>query len=160
MPPSPPVRAPLGPGTLLWRHAADLRSLLPGAAAGLLQLLHPGIGAGVSEHSAFFDAPFDRIHRSVPQIWATILAPDGADRARAIRDLHRGVGGVDEHARRYHALEPGTFWWAHATFWNSPRRRPAPWRSPSTAPTPSPCYPSAARASTAPDGSSPSGRCG
>ncbi|OLT24077.1 hypothetical protein BJF79_14075 [Actinomadura sp. CNU-125] len=93
-----------------------MRSLLPGAAAGLLQLLHPGIGAGVGEHSAFFDAPFDRIHRSVPQIWATILAPDGDARGRAIRDLHRGIGGRDERARRYHALEPETFWWAHATF--------------------------------------------
>ncbi|WP_149263793.1 oxygenase MpaB family protein [Actinomadura sp. K4S16] len=110
------ARAPLGPGTLLWRHAADLRSLLPGAAAGLMQLMHPGIGAGVTEHSAFFDAPFDRIHRSVPQIWATILAPDGTARARTIRDLHRAIGGVDERARRYHALEPETFWWAHATF--------------------------------------------
>lgn len=110
------AHAPLVPGTLLWRHAADLRSLLPGAAAGLMQLMHPGIGAGVGEHSAFFDAPFDRIHRSVPQIWATILAPDGVTRARGIRDLHRGIGGVDEHARRYHALEPETFWWAHATF--------------------------------------------
>ncbi|GGV24452.1 hypothetical protein GCM10010182_53780 [Actinomadura cremea] len=118
MPASPPTaaRAPLGPGTLLWRHAADVRSLLPGPAAGLLQLLHPAIGAGVSDHSAFFDAPFDRIHRSVPQIWATILAPDADARGRDIRDLHRGIGGVDEHARRYHALEPETFWWAHATF--------------------------------------------
>ncbi|WP_301323491.1 oxygenase MpaB family protein [Actinomadura rupiterrae] len=102
--------------SLLQRYAGDLRSLLPGAAAGLLQLMHPGIGAGVSEHSAFFDAPFDRIHRSVPQIWATILAPDGPERARVIRDLHRAIGGVDEQARRYHALEPETFWWAHATF--------------------------------------------
>src|SRR5919109_4607195 len=67
--------APLGPDSLLWRYAADLRSLLPGAAAGLMQLMHPGIGAAVAEHSAFFDAPFDRIYRSVPQIWATILTP-------------------------------------------------------------------------------------
>ncbi|MFC6882076.1 MULTISPECIES: oxygenase MpaB family protein [Actinomadura] len=108
--------APLGPGSLLWKYASDMRSLLPGAAAGLMQLLHPGIGAGVSEHSAFFDSPFDRIHRSVPQIWATILAPDGDARGRGIRDLHRAIGGVDERARRYHALEPETFWWAHATF--------------------------------------------
>ncbi|MFI6516785.1 oxygenase MpaB family protein [Spirillospora sp. NPDC050679] len=110
------MSAPLEPGCLLWRYAGDLRSLLPGAAAGLMQLLHPGIGAGVGEHSAFFDAPFDRIHRSVPQIWATILDPDGAARARRIRDLHKGIGGVDERRRRYHALEPDTFWWAHATF--------------------------------------------
>ncbi|GAA4083293.1 oxygenase MpaB family protein [Actinomadura miaoliensis] len=112
----PAAGAPLGPGSLLWKYASDLRSLLPGAAAGLMQLMHPGIGAGVAEHSAFFDAPFDRIYRSVPQIWATILTPDGERRGHAIRDLHRGVGGVDEHDRRYHALEPETFWWAHATF--------------------------------------------
>jgi uncharacterized protein (DUF2236 family) len=108
--------APIGPGSLLWRYASDLRSLMPGAAAGLMQLMHPGIGAGVAEHSAFFDAPFDRIYRSVPQIWATILAPDAGTRGTGIRDLHRGIGGTDEHARRYHALEPETFWWAHATF--------------------------------------------
>ncbi|MFF5262771.1 oxygenase MpaB family protein [Actinomadura viridis] len=108
--------APLGPGSLLWAYAGDVRSLLPGAAAGLMQLMHPGIGAAVSEHSAFFDAPFDRIYRSVPQIWATILAPDAERRGRAIRDLHRTIAGVDEHHRRYHALEPETFWWAHATF--------------------------------------------
>ena len=107
---------PLGPDSLLWQYAADMRSLLPGPAAGLMQLMHPGIGAGVEEHSRFFDAPFDRIYRSVPQIWATILAPDGERRARDIRDLHRGIRGVDEHDRRYHALEPETFWWAHATF--------------------------------------------
>ncbi|GAA1552188.1 oxygenase MpaB family protein [Actinomadura kijaniata] len=110
------MTAPLEPGCLLRKYAGDLRSLLPGAAAGLLQLMHPGIGAGVARHSAFFDAPFDRIHRSVPQIWATILAPDGPERARAIRDLHRAIGGTDEHDRRYHALDPETFWWAHATF--------------------------------------------
>ncbi|HEX2314094.1 MAG TPA: oxygenase MpaB family protein [Thermomonospora sp.] len=108
--------APRGPDSPLRRYAGDLRSLLPGTAAGLLQLMHPGIGAGVAEHSAFFEAPFDRIYRSVPQIWATILAPEGDRRARAIRDLHHGVRGVDEHGRRYHALDPETFWWAHATF--------------------------------------------
>lgn len=110
------MSAPLGPDSLLWKYASDLRSLMPGAAAGLMQLLHPGIGAGVAEHSAFFDAPFDRIYRSVPQIWATILSPDGDARGLAVRDLHRDIGGTDEHERRYHALEPETFWWAHATF--------------------------------------------
>ncbi|WP_433337200.1 oxygenase MpaB family protein [Spirillospora sp. CA-294931] len=112
----PVPTAPLGPDSLLWKYAGDLRSLMPGAAAGLLQLLHPGIGAGVAEHSAFFDAPFDRIYRSVPRIWATILTPDAQRRGHEIRDLHRGIGGADEHGRRYHALEPDTFWWAHATF--------------------------------------------
>lgn len=108
--------APLGPGSLLWRYAGDWRSMFPGTATGLLQLMHPGIGAGVAEHSAFFEDPFDRIYRSIPQIWAAIFAPDGAARGRRIRDLHRTVKGVDEQGRRYHALDPDTFWWAHATF--------------------------------------------
>lgn len=108
--------APLGPQSLLWRYAGDWRAMLPGSAAGILQLMHPGIGAGVAEHSAFFDDPFERISRSVPQIWATIFAPDGERRGRELRDVHRDIKGVDDAGRRYHALSPDTFWWAHATF--------------------------------------------
>lgn len=93
--------------------------MFPGTATGLLQLMHPGIGAGVAEHSAFFSDPFDRIYRSIPQIWATIFAPDGEDRGRRIRDVHRTIKGTDDQGRRYHALDADTFWWAHATFtWN------------------------------------------
>jgi uncharacterized protein (DUF2236 family) len=108
--------APLGPRSLLWRYAADWRALFPGPAAGLLQLAHPALGAGVAEHSAFFDEPAERISRSVPQIWATIFASDGASNGRRIRDLHRDISGVDHAGRAYHALDPDTFWWAHATF--------------------------------------------
>ena len=109
----------LGPGSLLWRYAGDWRSMLPGSATGVLQLMHPGIGAGVIEHSAFFEDPFDRIYRSIPQIWATIFAPDAPARARRLRDVHRSIKGTDHAGRRYHALDPDTFWWAHATFtWN------------------------------------------
>lgn len=114
-----PPPAPLGPGSLLWRYAGDWRSMLPGSATGVLQLMHPGIGAGVVEHSAFFEDPFDRIYRSIPQIWATIFAPDAPARARRLRDVHRSIKGTDHLGRRYHALDPETFWWAHATFtWN------------------------------------------
>ena len=111
-----PAGEPLGPGSLLWRYAGDWRSMLPGTATGVLQLMHPAIGAGVVEHSAFFTDPFDRIYRSIPQIWATIFAADGAERGRGIRDLHRTIKGADHHGQRYHALDPETFWWAHATF--------------------------------------------
>ena len=31
----------LGPGSLLWKYAADVRSLLPGTAAGIMQLMYP-----------------------------------------------------------------------------------------------------------------------
>lgn len=111
--------APLGPGSVLWRIAGDGRGLLTGTAAGVLQLLHPALGAGVTDHSAFFAEPWARIIRSVPQIWGTIFATDehaGERRGRAIRDLHPDIRGVDHQGRRYHALDPDVFWWAHATF--------------------------------------------
>ena len=108
--------AALGPASLLWRVAADWRSGLSGLSAGLLQLMYPHLGRGVEEHSAFFTEPWDRIHRSVPQIWATIFAPDADERGTRIRDLHKGITGTDLHGQRYHALDPDTFWWAHATF--------------------------------------------
>jgi uncharacterized protein (DUF2236 family) len=106
----------LGPRSVLGRLATDWRMGLTGLSAGLLQLMHPGLGAGVAQHSAFFTEPFDRIARSVPRIVASIVAPDSAARAREIRDYHRDIKGHDDHGRRYHALDPDTYWWAHATF--------------------------------------------
>jgi uncharacterized protein (DUF2236 family) len=104
-----------GDGTLLRRYAGDWRSILEGTSIGLLQLMYPPLGAAVAAQSGFFEDPYGRIYRSIPQIWATILARDADDRARRIRDLHRGIKGI-VNGQRYHALEPETFWWAHATF--------------------------------------------
>ena len=113
------VGAPLGPGSLLWQVAGDPRGLITGTGAGLMQLMLPGLGAGVSDHSNFFDDPYDRIFRSIPYIWRSIFAADdeeGDAEGRRIRDFHPDIKGVDHHGNRYHALDPDTFWWAHATF--------------------------------------------
>ena len=101
---------------LLHAYLSDVRTLLTGGSAGVLQLMYPPLGAAVAAQSDFFGDPFGRVYRSVPQIWATVLAPDGPERARRIRDLHRGIQGSDGAGRPYHALDPETFWWAHATF--------------------------------------------
>jgi uncharacterized protein (DUF2236 family) len=110
--------APLGPSSILWRIAGDPRGLLTGSAAGIMQLMLPGLGAGVTDHSNFFDDPYDRIFRSVPYIWRSIFSEgDEADRnGRTIRDFHPDIKGTDHHGNRYHALDPDIFWWAHATF--------------------------------------------
>lgn len=111
--------APVGPGSLLWSIAGDPRGLVPGTAAGIMQLMLPGLGAGVTDHSNFFDDPFDRIFRSIPYIWGSIFAADDAEgdaRGRTIRDFHPDIKGTDHHGNRYHALDPDVFWWAHATF--------------------------------------------
>jgi uncharacterized protein (DUF2236 family) len=108
-------RARPGDGVLLRRYAGDWRSILEGTSIGLLQLMYPPLGTAVAAQSGFFDDPYGRIWRSIPQIWATILAPAADARARHIRDLHRGIRGT-ANGQRFSALDPETFWWAHATF--------------------------------------------
>lgn len=108
--------APIEPGSILWNVATDWRSGLSGLSAGLLQLMHPHLSRGVEEHSAFFSEPWDRIYRSVPQIWATILDDDADIQGRRIRNIHQSIHGTHEDGTPYDALDPETFWWAHATF--------------------------------------------
>ncbi len=111
-----PARREVGPGSLLWHFAGDHRMAFTGLTAGILQLMHPAIGAGVAEHSDFFHDPWDRIVRSVPQIMGAIYDPDPEAVGRRVRDYHRRITGVDHLGRPYRALEPSTYWWAHATF--------------------------------------------
>lgn len=115
--PFPPI--PLDSSTLLWRYA-DQRMGLTGLTAGLLQLMHPGIGAGVVDHSDFFNDPWDRVIRSIPQIMAVVYGGDAAEAAgRRVRNHHRRIRGTDELGRPYDGLDPETYWWAHATFQHS-----------------------------------------
>jgi uncharacterized protein (DUF2236 family) len=112
-----PERIELGPDSLLWRWAGDQRIAFLGATIGLLQLMHPAIGAGVLEHSNFFADPAGRVFRSLPRILGTVYDGPGAGATgKTVRDFHRDIKGVDADGRRYHALDPETFWWAHATF--------------------------------------------
>jgi uncharacterized protein (DUF2236 family) len=107
----------LGPGSLLWRWAGDNRLSFSGLSLGILQLMHPGLGAGVAEHSAFFTEPWDRIQRSVPEIIGVVYdGPEAEATGRRVRDYHKRIKGTDAQGRSYSALRPETFWWAHATF--------------------------------------------
>ncbi|MFE9321514.1 oxygenase MpaB family protein [Nocardia sp. NPDC052278] len=112
---SAPQDAPIGPDTLLWRYAGDLRLFLVAAPYGLLELMHPGLGAGVTDHSDFFGDPWDRVLRSIPEILGTVYDPVGQGTGARVRDYHRDIGGADEHGHRYHALNPDIYYWAHAT---------------------------------------------
>lgn len=106
----------IGPGSLLWEYAGDRRMGFTGMSAGILQLMHPGIGAAISEQSDFFKDPWGRILRSVPEIIGVIYDPDGEETGKKIKGYHTKIKGRDEQDRRYNALNPETFWWPHATF--------------------------------------------
>jgi len=107
---------PLDHNSLLWRWAGDMRIAFEGGAAGLLQTMHPAIGYGLIDHSNFFEDPVDRVFRSLPGILGTVYHHDGSTTGAAVRDYHRDIKGEMPDGRRYHALSPETYWWAHATF--------------------------------------------
>ena len=108
---------PLGPDSLLWRYFGDWRGLILALWAGSMQNMHPQLGAGVEEHSRFFDERWERLFRSTYPIGGVIYDGDRAlQTAREVRDYHKTIKGVDKHGRPYSALNPETFWWAQATF--------------------------------------------
>jgi uncharacterized protein (DUF2236 family) len=110
-------RLSLGPDSLIWRWAGDMRIAFEGGTAGLLQTMHPAIGYALIEHSNFFDDPVDRVFRSLPGILGTVYDGPQADATgKRVRDYHRDIKGVRPDGTRYHALNPETYWWAHATF--------------------------------------------
>jgi uncharacterized protein (DUF2236 family) len=108
---------PLGPDSLTWRLFGDWRGLLQGPWAGSMQNMHPKLGAAVEAHSTFFEERWQRLFRSLYPIGGVVFDGDRAPATgREVRDYHRGIHGVDAKGRRYNALDPDVFFWAHATF--------------------------------------------
>ncbi|WP_203338349.1 oxygenase MpaB family protein [Nocardioides limicola] len=106
-----------GPGSLLYESYGDRVGYLCAPATGLLQLMYPPLGRGVEQHSEFYDEPFERLLRSVPQIVGIIFDGDRSlGQAHRVRDFHADIKGTMADGSRYHALDPETFFWAHATF--------------------------------------------
>jgi uncharacterized protein (DUF2236 family) len=105
------------PGTITWRWAGDARVLLAAGYALLLQVAHPTVGAGVSEHSQFQRDPWGRLLRtldySCTMVYGGPLA--AGEMGRRIRAQHRQIKGVGPDGQRYHALEPEAYAWVHAT---------------------------------------------
>ncbi len=109
---------PLGPDSLVWKYFGDNRMYLIGPRPAVLQNMLAELGQGVLDHSVFFSDTAARVKRSIPPIMMTVYgAPDSGEGTR-VRDFHRDIKG-DMPAlgcNRYHALDPDTYFWAHATF--------------------------------------------
>ncbi|ORV44786.1 hypothetical protein AWC02_14745 [Mycolicibacter engbaekii] len=114
----PPI--PLGPDSLTWKYFGQWTGLFQGTWAGSMQNMHPQLGAAVKEHSIFFMERIPRLMRSIYPIGGVVFDGYRAPQTGAeVRDYHIGIKGVDEQGRRYSALNPDVFYWAHATFFKS-----------------------------------------
>ena len=108
---------PLGPDSLTWKLFGDWRGLLQGPWAGSMQNMHPQLGAAVEHHSIFFAERIPRLFRSLYPIGGVVFDGERAPATGAeVRDYHIPIKGVDSQGRRYSALNPEVFYWAHATF--------------------------------------------
>ncbi|MEW1671926.1 oxygenase MpaB family protein [Streptomyces noursei] len=115
------VRAPRR-GGVAWRHFGDTRAFLTSPQLLLLQVAHPVVGAGVSDHSTFRTEPWQRLLRTVGSLGTVIYGGQAAATAEARRliEVHRRMKGTDARGRRYHALHPEAYHWVHATLVRGP----------------------------------------
>ena len=100
------------PDTVTWRVGREAALLLGGGRALLLQLAHPGVAAGVAEHSDFRSRPLGRLMRT---LGLTLSLSFGTreqvlEAARTINRTHERVRGTG-----YVATDPRLLLWVHAT---------------------------------------------
>jgi uncharacterized protein (DUF2236 family) len=101
----------------VWRYGGDVRLIGTGAYAILLQVGHPTVGAGVTEHSDFRADPWGRLLRTLDYSYVmTYGGPALAgEMGRRIREMHKHIEGIKPDGERYSALEPEAYAWVHAT---------------------------------------------
>ena len=114
-----------GPESVSWRLLRENAiSVLGGARALILQVAHPLVGAGVSEHSNYREEPWGRLFRTL-EATSTIIFGTAGEAEAAARQVWRIHGHVRGELRQdagrypagtpYDARDPGLLMWVHAT---------------------------------------------
>jgi uncharacterized protein (DUF2236 family) len=104
------------PRSVTWRVNQEPALLLGGGRALLMQVAHPGVAAGVAEHSDFRRRPVGRLLRTLALTLSLTFGTreQALDAARQINGVHRRVRGSG-----YSARDPRLLLWVHATLIDS-----------------------------------------
>jgi uncharacterized protein (DUF2236 family) len=89
---------------------------LLGPRAAVLQNMLPALGQGVEDHSVWFAETLARLQRSIPPIFNTVYGADPVTSGHEVRDFHKPIRGRLPDGAPYSALNPDTYYWAHACF--------------------------------------------
>jgi uncharacterized protein (DUF2236 family) len=129
-----------GPGSVGWRLNREAALLLgAGPYALLLQVAHPLVAEGVSQHSDFRTDPWGRLAGTLRSYLRIVYGTTPAARAEIARlnGLHARVTGpvrddraAARHGARYRALDPGLSLWVHATLIHAILRVTDRWQGP------------------------------
>lgn len=107
-----------GPQSVVWRVHGDVTTMLVGGVSGLLlQMLHPGVLAGVWDHSNFRSDMHGRLRRTARFISVTTYASRTQAEAAIdrVRTIHGQVAGTLADGRPYRADDPALLAWVHVT---------------------------------------------
>ncbi len=113
-----------GSESMTWKIGQESILLLGGARAVLMQLAHPLVAMGVSEHSSYMTQPLQRTEHTflLGQMLTFGTTTTARQAARTINTLHKHVHGtlpVDAGAYTqdtpYSARDPKLLLWVHAT---------------------------------------------
>jgi uncharacterized protein (DUF2236 family) len=109
---------PLTRSSVLFRVAVEPSLLFTsGARALLLQVAHPAVAAGVSQHSDYRARPWERLFRTLTVMTAVAFADPARSRraARQLRRRHSEIRGRADDGSEYRALDPELLLWVWAT---------------------------------------------
>ncbi len=113
-----------GPESVTWKIGRETAILFGGARAVLMQLAHPLVAMGVSEHSAYMSDPFGRTWNTflLGQMLTFGSTATALRAAQTINHLHKHVhgtlpapAGVYTGGTPYDARDPELLLWVHAT---------------------------------------------
>ena len=113
-----------GPESVTWKIGREAAILLGGARAVLMQLAHPLVAMGVSEHSDYMSDPYGRSWNTflLGQMLTFGSSATALRAARTINRLHKHVhgtlpaqAGAYSGGTPYDARDPELLLWVHAT---------------------------------------------
>lgn len=119
-----PNRGYLGPESITWKIYGEAIINIGGARAVLMQLAHPLVAMGVSEHSRYMSDPFGRAMDTfmLGQMLTFGSLQTTHQAARTINHLHKHVHGTlptqignYQAGTRYDARDPELLLWVQAT---------------------------------------------
>ena len=112
-----PDQLPLSRGSMSWKVNAEPLVFAGGGRALLMQVAHPGVGAGVEQHSSYANDPWGRLFRTVDiMMKLSFGSPEvSARQARILEKMHRRVVGDTDLGSRYSALDTELQLWVWAT---------------------------------------------
>lgn len=123
-----PVEGLFGPHTAVWKVARESVVVLAGGRAALMQVAHPYVAHGVTQHSDVFRDVRTRFRRTLGYMYAMVFdTPDNAFAlSRKLHTIHSRIHGpigedVGRFRRgdRYRANEVDALFWVAATLWDT-----------------------------------------